>query len=77
MSKISVDVHWIDLNAALPAIAGWYDMLDGEERVLAQRFRFRLVPGRPIEPTAWTNIRPRHGMWMTVEPRAAASTHAA
>jgi 4'-phosphopantetheinyl transferase len=41
VSKISVDVHWIDLNAALPAIAGWYDMLDGEERVLAQRFRFR------------------------------------
>jgi cytochrome P450 len=45
--------------------------------VLAQQFRFRLVPGRPVEPTAWTNIRPRHGMWMTIEPRAAASTRAA
>jgi cytochrome P450 len=45
--------------------------------VLAQRFRFRLVPGRPVEPTAWTNIRPRHGLWMTVEPRSAASTRAA
>jgi cytochrome P450 len=45
--------------------------------VLAQRFRFRLVPGRPVEPTAWTNIRPRHGMWMTVEPRPAASADAA
>jgi len=45
--------------------------------VLAQQFRFRLVPGRPVEPTAWTNIRPRHGMWMTVEPRTAASTRAA
>jgi cytochrome P450 len=45
--------------------------------VLAQRFRFRLVPGRPVEPTAWTNIRPRSGVWMTVEPRAAASTRAA
>ena len=44
--------------------------------VLAQHFRFRLVPGRPVEPTAWTNIRPRHGMWMTVEPRSAASTRA-
>ncbi len=40
--------------------------------VLARRFRFRLVPGRHIEPTAWTNIRPRGGMWMTVEPRRAA-----
>ena len=45
--------------------------------VLAQQFRFRLVAGRPVEPTAWTNIRPRHGVWMTVEPRAAASTRAA
>jgi cytochrome P450 len=45
--------------------------------VLAQRFRFRLVPGRPVEPTAWTNIRPRHGMWMTVEPRTAVSTREA
>ena len=45
--------------------------------VLAQQFRFRLVPGRPVEPTAWTNIRPRHGMWMTVEPRTAAATRAA
>jgi cytochrome P450 len=45
--------------------------------VLAQQFRFRLVPGRPVEPTAWTNIRPRHGIWMTLEPRTAASTRAA
>ena len=45
--------------------------------VLAQRFRFRLVAGRPVEPTAWTNIRPRNGLWMTVEPRAAAPSRAA
>ena len=45
--------------------------------VLAQRFRFRLVAGRTIEPTAWTNLRPRDGMWMTVEPRAAAASRAA
>jgi cytochrome P450 len=45
--------------------------------VLAQQFRFRLVPGRRVEPTAWTNIRPRDGMWMTVEPRVAAATRAA
>lgn len=40
--------------------------------VLTQRFRFRLVPGHPVEPTAWTNLRPRYGIKMTVEPRAAA-----
>ena len=37
--------------------------------VLAQRFRFRLVPGRAIEPIAWTNLHPKGGMHMTVEPR--------
>ncbi|MBV8890008.1 MAG: cytochrome P450 [Alphaproteobacteria bacterium] len=45
--------------------------------VLAQRFRFRLVPGRLVEPTAWTNIRPKSGMWMTVEPRSGAPGQAA
>lgn len=38
--------------------------------VLAQRFRFRLVPGHPVEPTAWINLRPRGGIRMTLEPRA-------
>jgi cytochrome P450 len=37
--------------------------------VIAQRFRFRLVPGRRVEPLAWTNLHPRGGIWMTVEPR--------
>jgi cytochrome P450 len=45
--------------------------------VLARRFRFRLVPGRAVEPTAWTNIRPNGGLWMTVEPRPAAPNRAA
>ena len=45
--------------------------------ILARRFRLRLVPGRPVEPTAWTNIRPQGGLWMTVEPRQAASGKAA
>jgi cytochrome P450 len=40
--------------------------------MLARCLRFRLVPGRPIEPTAWTNIRPQGGLWMTVEERQAA-----
>ena len=38
--------------------------------VLAQRFRFRLVPGHPVEPTAWINLRPKSGIRMTLEPRA-------
>jgi cytochrome P450 len=41
--------------------------------VLAQRFRFRLVPGRTIEPIAWTNLHPKGGVRMTVEPRARTS----
>ena len=40
--------------------------------VLARHFRFRLVPDRPVEPTAWTNLRPKRGMWMT-QSRAASS----
>jgi cytochrome P450 len=37
--------------------------------VLAQRLRFRLVPDQTIEPTAWTTLRPKDGIMMTVEPR--------
>lgn len=36
---------------------------------LLPRFRFRLVPGQQIEPTAWINLRPRLGIRVTVEPR--------
>jgi cytochrome P450 len=45
--------------------------------VLARHFRFRLVPGRAVEPTAWTNIRPKGGLWMTLEPRRAVPSHTA
>jgi cytochrome P450 len=38
--------------------------------VLAQRVRFRLVPGQNIEPTAWSTLRPRHDILMTAEPRS-------
>jgi len=37
--------------------------------ILAQRFRFRLVPDHPVEPTAWTNLRPKGGIRVTVERR--------
>jgi cytochrome P450 len=36
---------------------------------LAQRFRFRLVPGHPVAATAWTNLRPQHGIRVTAENR--------
>ncbi len=39
--------------------------------ILAQRFRFRLVPGHKVEPTGWTTLRPNYGIRVTVEPRAA------
>jgi cytochrome P450 len=45
--------------------------------VLARHFRFRLVPGQQIEPTAWTNIRPKNGIWITLEPRRAVPSRAA
>ncbi|HEY7992004.1 MAG TPA: cytochrome P450 [Stellaceae bacterium] len=38
--------------------------------ILAQRFRFRVVPGQAIEPTGGVvTLRPRQGIWMTAEPR--------
>ena len=37
--------------------------------VIAQRFRFRLVPGRRIEPVGWTNLHPKGGIIATVEAR--------
>jgi len=41
--------------------------------VCAQRFRFRLVPGQRIEPIGWTNLHPKGGIRMTVEPRTGAA----
>jgi len=37
--------------------------------ILAQRFRFRLVPDHRIEPTGWSTLRPGGGIRVTVEPR--------
>jgi len=44
--------------------------------VCAQRFRFRLVPGQRIEPIGWTNLHPKGGIRMTVEPRVGAASAA-
>ena len=40
--------------------------------VCAQRFRFRLAPGQRIEPIGWTNLHPKGGIRMTIEPRVGA-----
>ena len=38
--------------------------------VLAQRFRFRLVPGRAVRPVGgFLTLRAAGGLWMTAEPR--------
>jgi cytochrome P450 len=34
--------------------------------MVCQRYRFRLVPGRPVEPWVQTLLRPRSGVWMTL-----------
>lgn len=38
---------------------------------LAQHWRFRLVPGHPVEPDPMITLRPRHGLRMTFAPRPA------
>jgi cytochrome P450 len=40
--------------------------------VIAQRFRFDLRPGHPVEPDYQITMRPRHGMQMLVRPRGRA-----
>ena len=36
---------------------------------LSQRFRFRLVPGHPVEVEPLVTLRPRHGIRMTLHAR--------
>ena len=36
---------------------------------LAQRFRFRLVPGHPVVPEPLVTLRPRNGIPMALEAR--------
>jgi len=36
---------------------------------LARKYRFRLVPGYPVEPRGLITLQPRYGMAMRVEPR--------
>jgi cytochrome P450 len=55
-------------RVCVAASLGMIEILTGMA-VLAQRLRFRLVPGQTIEPTAWSTLRPKNGILMTVEPR--------
>lgn len=36
---------------------------------IAQRLRFDLVPGMPVVPEAVVTLKPKHGLWMTVQPQ--------
>ena len=36
---------------------------------IAQRYRLRLAPDRLVEPIGLVTLRPRTGVWMTLEPR--------
>jgi cytochrome P450 len=77
--------RWLDgLMARLPAGA-YFPFGDGPRRcigqgfallesalvtaVIAQRFKFRLVPGHPIVPEPLVTLRPRYGIRMTMHAR--------
>ena len=36
---------------------------------IAQRYRLRLAPGHVVEPIGLITLRPKNGIWMTLEPR--------
>jgi len=36
---------------------------------LAQRYRVRLVPGQVVRPIGLVTLRPKNGIWVTLEPR--------
>jgi cytochrome P450 len=44
---------------------------------IAQRFRFRAVPGHPVVPVPSFTLRPKHGILMTFEARQNLGTFAA
>jgi len=39
--------------------------------LIARVWRLRLVPGHPVEPVGRIRLRPRDGLWVTIEPRSA------
>ena len=41
---------------------------------IAQRYRVRLAPGRTVKPIGLLTLRPKGGIWVTLEPREAGVT---
>jgi cytochrome P450 len=41
---------------------------------IAQHYRLRLAPDRLVEPIGLVTLRPRTGVWMTLEPRKTTAT---
>jgi cytochrome P450 len=37
--------------------------------MIAQHYQLRLAGGHPVEPIGLITLRPRHGLWVTLEPR--------
>jgi cytochrome P450 len=37
--------------------------------MIAQRYRLRLAQGHAVEPIGLITLRPKHGLWVTLEPR--------
>jgi cytochrome P450 len=40
---------------------------------IAQRYRLRLAEGHPVVPIGLVTLRPKHGLWVTLEPRRGAA----
>ncbi|HLH97632.1 MAG TPA: cytochrome P450 [Xanthobacteraceae bacterium] len=40
---------------------------------IAQHYRVRLAAGRPVEPIGLVTLRPKNGVWVTLEPRSDAA----
>jgi cytochrome P450 len=36
---------------------------------IAQHYRLRLAPGHPVQPIGLITLRPKTGIWVTLEPR--------
>ena len=49
-----------------------FAMMEGQIALamVARRFQLRSVPGHPVEPNPILTLRPRHGLQMTIAPRA-------
>jgi len=42
---------------------------------IAQRYRVRLAPGHVVQPIGLITLRPKTGIWVTLEPRTSTLAH--